>query len=153
MIYTIEFLKNLLLFGSVAGADGTDPLLLACKVMLYVNNLNPTSKTVAADLVEPTWATYARSSTITWGTPLISNQTQLPVIAGDAKSFVITTNTPEETAYGYALVQTISAVDHLLAVRPFATPIQPGAGTEILIVPRVGLSEEAVNPDGDVTLT
>lgn len=151
MILTIEGLKDFLKFGSVTGATGTDPLLKTAKVMLFVNNISPTPDTVAADLTEASWTGYARSSTITWGLPIVSNDTQLPCILGNEKTFDVTTNTAPETAYGYAIVTTVSAVDHLLAVSPFDTPINPGPATQIAIVPRIGLDPEAVNPPGDVT--
>lgn len=152
MILTIEGLKDLLKFGSVTGATGTDPLLKTAKVAIYVNNLNPTPETVAADLTEASWTGYNRSSTVTWGLPVVSNSTGLPAIAGDAKTFSVTTQPdPAQVAYGYAIITTVTAVDHLLAVAPFDTPLQLADGTEVIITPRVGIDATANIPPGDVT--
>lgn len=151
MILTIEEMKELLKFGSIAGVTATDPLLKSAKVMIYVNNVSPTPNTVAADLTEATWSGYARSGAITWALPTISNETQDPAIVADAKTFTVTTNTDPQTMFGYALVTTVTAVDHLLAVAPLNTPITPAAGTEIIIQARLGVDETANNPSGDVT--
>lgn len=151
MILTVEELKDLLKFGTAAAATGTDPLLKTAKVGIYVNNIAPTPNTVMADLTEASWTGYARSGTVTWGTPILSNETNLPAVVGDVKSFTVTANPDPQTMQGYFLAATISSVDHLLAIAPIANPITPAAGTQIDVQPRVGLDDEAVNPSGDVT--
>lgn len=152
MLLTVEGLKEFLKFGSVTGATGTDPLFKSAKVALYVNNINPTVNLVAGDLVEASWTGYARSALVTWALPILSNNTGLPAILGDAKTFTVTDNpAPAQTVQGYALIATIAAVDHLLALAPLTPPINPGPGTEITVQPRVGLDPTAVNPPGDVT--
>lgn len=154
MILTLEGLSDLLKFGSVDGATGTDPLLPQCKVALFVNNVNPTAQTVWADLEECAITGYARSAVVTWDLPVLSSETGLPAIFGDLKTFDMTTQTdPEETIFGYALVATITAVEHLVAVQSFLTPILPASGSAIGIIPRVGLSQQAVTPSGDVAFS
>jgi hypothetical protein len=151
MILTLEALTEMLKYDSIAGATGTDPLLKTAKVMLYVNNIAPTNKTVIGDLTEASWTGYARSAAVTWALPILSNNTGLPTIVADAKTFTVTTNAGPQTAYGYALVTTVTAVDHLLAIAPFDTPINPGPGTEIIVQARIGMPDTPINPPGDVT--
>lgn len=149
---TIEQLKDMLKFDSTTGATGTDPLLKTAKVGLYVNNISPTPGTVFADLTEASWTGYARSGTVTWSAAVVSNETNLPAIVGDSKTFTVTTQpTPAQVAFGYFIATTVSAVDHLLAVVPFDTPLQPGNGSEILVTPRLGVNDQAVNPSGDLS--
>jgi hypothetical protein len=152
VILTIAELLELLNFDKNAGATGTDPKLKSAKVMLYTNNFSPSASTVIADLTEATFTGYARSAVVTWANAVLSNETSLPALLGDAKTFTVTAQTtPPETVFGYALVATISAVDYLLGVKPAPTPISPVAGTEIVVQPRFGLDDETEDPSGDIT--
>jgi hypothetical protein len=152
MIYTLIFLDLLLKAMKMPVASPVDGPLVGSKVALYVNNLAPTPGTVWGDLTEATFDGYARSSAITYATPFISSTTLVPVMAGDAKTFLCTGQTVTETVYGYAIVSGATP-PVVLTVRPLDTPELMTTGGGLIIVPRVGVDPAAMVPPGDVTVT
>lgn len=150
MILQKDFLSRILAALAVASGDAEDGPLVAAKVMLFKNNVVLTPSTVLADLQEPTYDTYARSTVLVTDGPYISQGTGLPTLLGDAKTFAVTANDDEETIYGFALVEDVGT-DKLLAAEMFSEPWTPGAGNAVVIVPRIGLNSADSSPDGDVT--
>jgi len=152
MIFTVEFLRLMLLMGKMPVASPVDGPLVGAKVALIVNNPAVTPNTVWADLVEATFDGYARSAAVTWADPFTSSSTQVPVMAGDAKTFLCTGDTVVETVFFYAIV-TDAVPPVVLALRQLEVPETMSDGHGLIIVPRVGLSAAADVPAGDVTVT
>lgn len=148
-VQTKALLSNLLLFGTTAGADDSDPKLVGSKVGLYINAVAVTPNTVLADLTPASWTGYALSAAITWLAPVLSNQTTLPAVRGDAKTFTVTTQPdPAQTVVGHYIVAGDGTT--LLLVKPWAQSRTPVDGTVIQVEPRLGEAYASIEPDGDV---
>lgn len=152
MVYTLTFLDLLLKMAKMPVASPVDGPLVGSKVALYVNNIAVTPGTVWGDLVEATFDGYARSAAITYATPFVSSVTAVPVMAGDAKTFLCTGNTVIESVFGYAIVSGATP-PVVLAMRPLDAQELMSSGGGLIIVPRVGIDSVALNPPGDVTVT
>jgi len=152
MVYSLSLLSAILDMLKLAAADDVDGALTGAKVALYTTNVSPTPETVWDDLTEATFTGYARSAAITWADPFNSSSTGVPVMTGDAKTFLCTGDPLGETVYGYAIVSGATP-PVLLATRPISDPEIMSDGGGLIVVARVGLNSTADIPDGDVTAT
>jgi len=152
MQLSIAFLQSVLAMLKLDGADAVDGTLTGAKVALFTNEPVLSPDTVWGDLEEATFTGYSRSAAITWADAILSSQTNLPVIYGDAKTFLCTDDAPAETVYGYAIVSGATP-PVLLASALLETPEAMQDGHGLIIVPRVGFNSVAEIPDGAVTLT
>jgi hypothetical protein len=81
----------------------TGAFLDGVKVKLFTAPQVITDATLLTDLTAPTFAGYADSAVLTWGTPYI-NDNQQAVVDAQKLQFTATGITTPETVYGYAVV-------------------------------------------------
>lgn len=151
MILTKYVLDKILKLMKTASASQPDGALKGCSLMVYTNNVAVDKNTVLGDLTEANWTGYSRATVVVWADPFLSNDTGIPVMVGDAKTFLCTTNADDLAVQGFALVEEGSP-DKLLAVEALQTPFQPGPGSGFVYLPRVGLSPDDDSPAGDLTV-
>lgn len=152
MTYTMSLLRAILNVIRLDIANAEDGPLFGAKVALYKNSVAPTVDSVWADFEEADFTGYARSAAITWADPFNSSETLLPVMTGDAKTFLCTGDPLDNTVYGYLIVSGATP-PVVLAVRPLNDPELMAEDGGLIVVPRVGNSATADIPSGDVTAT
>lgn len=111
---------------------------MGAKMILFANDAALTKNTILADLTEPTFTGYAISTAVTWSVPF-NDPLNRTVVAGSSKNFICTGGTPDDTIYGYAIVDS-TAMDLLFAER-FDAPVPIAAVGD-------GLTVEPVLPYG-----
>lgn len=127
--------------------------LVGCKIALTKEAVAEDSNLVWDDLTESTFPGYARSASITWGTPALSHVTGEYVMGADAKTFSCTGDPGEEKVMGYALV-TGATPPVLLAYKSLAPEGEPlEDGGVIVVMERNGFNVVANIPPGDIPLT
>lgn len=114
-----------------------DTSLVAWQVMVFVNDITPDANTVVADLVEPSWASYARVNIppAGWSAPVITDHIATCTWGTDPVEFA-NVSSATQTVYGCALFD--PAFNVLRFVQRFDVgDIRPiAAGESVLVVPR-----------------
>lgn len=150
MILTRYCLEQILGNEILAAEPTFDGVFEGAQLMLFKNNINPSVDSLIADLTVPTYTTYAPSTDLVWAAHALSGETNLPFIAGDLKTWTVTTPAdPLETMYGFGLFIP-GGTPHLLGAELFDVPFVPIAGQTWGIVCRIGLNPIEVSPAGDL---
>jgi len=117
--------------------DNPDTALDAWQLMLFVNDITPDRDTVAADLVEPSWTSYARAALMPgdWSAPTVTAHIAESVNGTDPVEFP-NVSSATETVFGCAYF------DPLFGVLRFVQRFEPGdiraiaAGESVFVLPR-----------------
>ncbi len=117
--------------------DNDDTQLDAWQLMLFVNDFVPDADTVYADLIEPSWTSYARV-TLTpgdWSAPVVTDHIATSEWGTDPVEFVNAASATE-TVYGCAMFDPLFGV--LRQVQRFDPgDIRPiAAGQSVFTVPQ-----------------
>jgi len=131
---------NILTFGSVVGATGTDPKLKGAKLMLFVGNVAFEHDTLLADLTACDFDGYALSAAITWALPSF-DEVGNRVLLGDQKTFTCTGEVAVNNVAGAAIVD--GAGTGLLVGAMFDAPIITVNGLVLRVTPTYRLDPEA----------
>lgn len=117
--------------------DNPDTQLSAWELMLFVNDLTPDAGTVFADLVEPSWSSYARAGLTPgdWSAPTVTDNVATSEWGTDPVEFPNVSSTAE-TVYGCALYDPLFGVLRLVQRFDAGDIRLIGAGESVLIVPR-----------------
>ena len=115
-----------------------DTTFQAWELLLFTNDITPNAATVAADLVEPSWTSYARVglTAAAWSSPVVEDN--LAVSDWGSEPVVFTNEESDtETVYGCAIFDPQFGV--LRFVQRFdAGDIRPiAAGESVSIIPRL----------------
>jgi hypothetical protein len=152
LIMARTYLKIILATFKLAAEDGFNGPLTGAKLALFKNNIAITNLLTWDDLVECDFTGYARSAAVVWADPVMSDNTNLPVIFGDSKTFNCTGSTIENDVAGFAIV-TGATPPVLIASANFDAIIDLNAGEAIVLSPRVGFDTDLIVPPGILVLT
>jgi hypothetical protein len=122
---------------ALAQLVAADGLFNGCLCRLYVNNINVTDATVIGDLTEATFAGYAASAALTWGTPY--NDGDHASVESNRVQFTTTGEPDGQTARG-AYLTTAGGSPALLAILPFDGPQSVvEAGDAVIVIPELSI--------------
>jgi len=131
----------------------TSPILVPWKLVLWVNDLEPTKSTVWADVTEASWAGYARVTlTRSMWSPVLVDDECVGWSWGSVPYVWTNTGSGTPTNYGWTMFDDV--LSRLLFIQRFdETEIGPlAAGGKFKLLPRITSTNSAC-PGESLTLT